>query len=217
MPRTTITRRQFSQGVLAAGVATSARSSVASAFPANERIRLGIIGVGNRGDQLIDAFKPQSSAVFGAICDVYKPHLDMAVKKVGGDPFLTADYRRILDRKDIDAVLIATPDHWHALQFIEACQAEKDVYVEKPLSLTIGEASLGIARDPATPAHGTGDRIALWFYVDDVDDAFARWRSAGGDTVAEPADMPWGERVAQVRDPDGNLVNLGLAASASTD
>ena len=91
--------------------------------------------------------------------------------------------------------------------------ADEDDYV----SLTIGETSLGIARDPATPAHGTGDRIALWFYVDDVDDAFARWRSAGGDTVAEPADMPWGERVAQVRDPDGNLVNLGLAASASTD
>lgn len=91
--------------------------------------------------------------------------------------------------------------------------ADEDDYV----SLTIGEASLGIARDPATPGRGAGDRMALWFYVDDVDDAFARWRSAGGDGVAEPAATPWGERVAQVRDPDGNLVNLGLAASASTD
>ncbi|WP_214467692.1 VOC family protein [Microbacterium flavescens] len=90
---------------------------------------------------------------------------------------------------------------------------DEDDYV----SLTIGEASLGIGRDPGVPGRGSGDRIALWFYVDDVDTAFVRWRAAGGDIVAEPADMPWGERVAQVRDPDGNLVNLGLAASASSD
>lgn len=91
--------------------------------------------------------------------------------------------------------------------------ADEDDYV----SLAIGQASLGIGRDPAVPAASTGDRIALWFYVDDVESAFSRWMSAGGDVVAAPADTPWGERVAQVRDPDGNLVNLGAAASVSPD
>lgn len=85
------------------------------------------------------------------------------------------------------------------------------------VSLSVGEASLGIGRDPAAPVAGTGDRVSLWFYVDDVDSAFARWMTAGGDVVQEPADMPWGERAAQVRDPDGNLVNLGAEASASPD
>ena len=63
-------------------------------------------------------------------------------------------------------------------------------------------------RPRAGRADAEGDRVALWFYVDDVDAAFAAGR-AGGEIVQAPADMPWGERVAQVRDPDGNLVNLG--------
>ena len=83
--------------------------------------------------------------------------------------------------------------------------AGQDDYV----ALTLGEASLGIGRDPAAPGSGSSDRIALWFYVDDVDAAYSRWREVGGDMVQDPQDMPWGERVAQVRDPDGNLVNLG--------
>ena len=89
--------------------------------------------------------------------------------------------------------------------------ADEDDYV----SLAIGEASLGIGRDPTAPEADAGDRVALWFYVDDVDDAFRRWMIAGGLGLEDPADMPWGERVARVRDPDGNLVNLGAAASAS--
>jgi uncharacterized glyoxalase superfamily protein PhnB len=77
------------------------------------------------------------------------------------------------------------------------------------VSLTLGEASLGIGRDPQTPDAAPGDHIALWVYVDDVDATFARWTRAGGSTVQAPQDAPWGERVAQVRDPDGNLVNVG--------
>lgn len=88
---------------------------------------------------------------------------------------------------------------------------DQDDYV----SLAVGPASLGIGRDPqAAPA---GDRIALWFSVDDLDAVHARWTMAGGTSVQDPADMPWGERVAQVRDPDGNLVNLGVGASISPD
>ncbi|WP_019181398.1 VOC family protein [Microbacterium yannicii] len=99
------------------------------------------------------------------------------------------------------------------------------------VSLQIGEVSLGIGRDPdALPSAPTrpdsasgagvgtvGDRIALWFYVDDVDAVFAAWLAAGGRSEQAPADMPWGERVAQVRDPEGTLVNLGAEAPADSD
>jgi predicted dehydrogenase len=74
-----------------------------------------------------------------AVCDVYQPYLDAARKKTDNNADAYGDFRKVLDRKDIDAVVIATPDHWHALQFVAACRAEKDVYCEKPLSLTIGE------------------------------------------------------------------------------
>ncbi|QIG39257.1 hypothetical protein G5T42_06950 [Microbacterium sp. 4R-513] len=87
--------------------------------------------------------------------------------------------------------------------------ADEDDYV----TLKLGEASLGIGRDPGAPV--AGDRVALWFSVDDVDAAFSRWVAVGGSSVSGPADMPWGERAAQVRDPDGNLVNLGAAATTA--
>lgn len=134
-----ITRRRFSTGMVAAGAAAFASKASMGALGANDRVRLGFIGLGNRGDQLLTAFQAHKDAQFVALCDVYSPYIDFARKKVGGDPFTTKDYRHVLDRKDVDAVVIATPDHWHALQFIHACAAGKDVYVEKPVSLTIGE------------------------------------------------------------------------------
>ena len=137
----TLSRRRFSSGLLAAG-ATAMAPRPGRAAGANERVRLGMIGLGNRGDQLIDAFAPHPDAEFAALCDVYAPYVDFARQKVGGRPFTTGDYRAVLDRKDIDAVVIATPDHWHALQFVEACQAGKDVYVEKPVSLVVREGRL---------------------------------------------------------------------------
>jgi predicted enzyme related to lactoylglutathione lyase len=79
------------------------------------------------------------------------------------------------------------------------------------VSVTVGEASLGIGRVPDAPTGG--DRVALWFYVDDVDTTWEAWVGAGGSPVREPTDMPWGERVAQGRDPDGNLVNLGAESA----
>ena len=98
-----------------------------------------MIGLGNRGDQLLDAFLPHADAQIVALCDLYEPYVAAAQKKVGGKATLYTDYRKLLENKDIDAVVIATPDHWHALQCVAACRAGKDVYVEKPLSLTIAE------------------------------------------------------------------------------
>jgi predicted dehydrogenase len=130
------TRRTFAK---TAAVAALSAASYARAVGANDRIRVGFIGVGNRGDQLLDSFLPHKDCEVVALCDVYEPYLPAANKKAGGSAKLLKDYRELLGQKDVDAVVIATPDHWHALQFVDACRAGKDVYVEKPLSLTIGE------------------------------------------------------------------------------
>src|SRR5206468_6473227 len=74
-----------------------------------------------------------------AVCDLREDYMDFAVKKSHATPRKHKEYRRLLEDKDVDAVVIATPDHWHALMFIDACEAGKDVYVEKPLSLTVVE------------------------------------------------------------------------------
>lgn len=135
---TPIDRRDFAKTLAVAG---SLAALPASARPlgANDRVRLGFVGVGNRGDQLLDAFLTHADCEAVAFCDVYEPYLEPANKKAGGKAKLFHDYRKLLADPAIDAVVIATPDHWHALQFVDACKAEKDVYVEKPLSLTIGE------------------------------------------------------------------------------
>ena len=117
---------------------------------ANDRIRLAFIGVANRGGQLIDAFSQHADMQIVALCDVNKQTLASAKEKVGGNVETEADFRRLLDRKDIDAVVIATPDHWHAIQAVSACDAGKDVYVEKPLSITIHEGRRWSQRRGAT-------------------------------------------------------------------
>lgn len=132
-----VNRRQF---LTASAAATMALPYFvpSSAFGANDRIRTGQIGVGGRGMGHLDEFFGQVVAV----CDVDKGHLSEAVqylKKKGRQVDAYGDYRRMLDRKDLDAVVIATPDHWHALPTIDACSAGKDVFVEKPLSLTVAE------------------------------------------------------------------------------
>jgi predicted dehydrogenase len=132
------TRRSFNTA--AAGTLTALSAASASrVLGAGERIRLGCIGVGNRGDQLLDAFLPHTDCEVAAICDVYDPYLPAAQIKAGGKAETYHDFRKLLDRNDVDAVVIATPDHWHALQFVAACRAGKDVYCEKPLSLTVAE------------------------------------------------------------------------------
>jgi predicted dehydrogenase len=105
---------------------------------ANERPRAGIIGAGGRGRYLIGQFKEVGAEV-GAVCDVYEPNLEAGLKEAttGAKPF--RDYRRLLEDKSLDVVIVATPDHWHARMTIDAVEAGKDVYVEKPLAHTIDE------------------------------------------------------------------------------
>jgi predicted dehydrogenase len=132
-----LTRRDFAKGVAVAGAGTAL--GALRVLGANDRIRVGFIGLGNRGDQVLEGFLKQPDAEVVAICDLYQPYLDFAGKKVGNNPRQFKDYRKVLDLKDIDAVVIATPDHWHAIQTIQAFQAGKDVYAEKPLSLCVAE------------------------------------------------------------------------------
>ena len=110
---------------------------------ANRRIRVGLIGCGGMGTgDLRQSLRLGAQVV--ALCDVDDTQSARVKELVGRDfsqtpELVTRDLRRVLDRRDIDAVIVGTPDHWHALATVMACQAGKDVYVEKPLSLTIGE------------------------------------------------------------------------------
>ncbi len=106
---------------------------------ANDRIHMGFIGLGNRGDQVHDAFLEHGDSVTTAVCDLRDDYMDFAVKKSRATPTKYTDYHKLLESKEVDAVAIAAPDHWHALMMIDACNAGKDVYVEKPLSLTVWE------------------------------------------------------------------------------
>jgi predicted dehydrogenase len=134
---TTLTRRQFGKSAAAAWLGTAISAS--RVLGANDRIRVGFIGLGNRGDQVLDAFLAHKDVEIAAVCDIHQPYVDFGARKAGGQPQRFKDYRGLLEMKDIDAVAINTPDHWHALQMIHACEAGKDVYVEKPLSLVVAE------------------------------------------------------------------------------
>lgn len=135
-------RRKFiansTRGLLGAGMALSA-AGWNSVLGANDRVRLGVIGTGSRGQGVMGAFQKQPEVDVVSLCDCYDKHLNQALEKAGGKAKTYADYRALLDSKEVDAVLIATPDHWHARMGIDACQAGKDVYIEKPLTYTIEE------------------------------------------------------------------------------
>jgi predicted dehydrogenase len=128
------TRRDFARS---AGLATAL--SYSRIFGANDRVRMGYIGLGNRGDQVHDAFLEHGDQQTVAVCDLRDDYMDFAIKKSRANPKKYHEYKKVLEDKDVDAVVVATPDHWHALMFVDACHAGKDVYVEKPLSLTVAE------------------------------------------------------------------------------
>jgi predicted dehydrogenase len=133
------------------------------------KIRVGFIGIGNRGSQLMNLFMQNPDCEVAALCDVYEPYTSRKreqvnsryLKTMGGQipkmgevfqkpPRIYSDYRKLLEDKDIDAVCIATPDHWHALQTIHSIQAGKDVYVEKPLTQTIYEGRKMVEAEAAS-------------------------------------------------------------------
>jgi predicted dehydrogenase len=115
---------------------------------ANDRVVVGLIGCGGRGRYVAELMRQSPGVEYGAAADVYLPNAERAREWAGPKATAYQDFRRLLDRKDIDAIHIATPDHWHAIPTVLACQAGKDVYVEKPLAHNVrqGRAMVNAAR-----------------------------------------------------------------------
>jgi predicted dehydrogenase len=133
----TLQRRDFIKQSIATGITAAASTNI---LGANDRIRVGVIGPGRQGRGVMKTFMRNQDVQIAAVCDVYDPQIELAIKEGELESIQThKDFRRILDDKNIDAVIVASPDHWHALQTVMACQAGKDVYVEKPISVTIDE------------------------------------------------------------------------------
>jgi predicted dehydrogenase len=149
-----VSRRTF-LGSVAGGAALSvfARPTLSgrqqtgqmSAGP-NDQIVLGMIGVGRQGTSRLREFLKQPDTRIAAICDVDRDHLDRAVAEVdkirGQKPKAFGDFRRLLDDREINAVVVVTPDHWHAIPTVRAFEAGKDVFVEKPLSYSVAEGRM---------------------------------------------------------------------------
>ncbi|MBI3679047.1 MAG: Gfo/Idh/MocA family oxidoreductase [Acidobacteria bacterium] len=137
----TYERREFmtSAGLAAAALAAAGHTPSARGYPANETVNIACIGPGGRGQQLLHVLKKMPAVRVAAVCDIWDVHLQMGKELADPKAFVTKNYRAILDRKDIDGVLITTPNHWHVPMTIDACAAGKDVYVEKPLTLDLSE------------------------------------------------------------------------------
>ena len=122
-----MTRRE---GLKAAALSAASYSKI---LGANDRINLGLIGAGGRGTYVMTLFQKNSEVDVKAVCDVYSTRTDEAITKAAGaKPF--SDHRKLLEVKELDAVLVGTPDHWHCGVAIDALNAGKDVYCEKPLT-----------------------------------------------------------------------------------
>lgn len=147
MPNDPTTRRDFlrTAAALTAGTATpywytSPNAQASEPAAKADRPHIGAVGVGNQGSTIL-----QEAAAFGnvvAVCDVDRLYAERAKAAYGGKPDIYGDYRELLQRSDIDVIINGTPDHWHTAVNIAACKAGKDVYTEKPLTLTIDEGKI---------------------------------------------------------------------------
>lgn len=149
---------------LAPGVWASATGElITRQASANDKITLGLIGCGGMGASNMRSLMGFNEIEVAAICDVDEGRIgkDMedVEKKYGKKPDFYRDYREMLDRKDIDAVIIGSPDHWHALQLIHACEAGKDIYCEKPISHNITESKAMVA---AKHKYGRVVQVGTW-------------------------------------------------------
>ncbi|MFN0124568.1 MAG: Gfo/Idh/MocA family oxidoreductase, partial [Blastocatellia bacterium] len=130
-------RRDFIRSAGAASLLTAA--SYGRILGANDRVRVGFIGIGLIGKRHLLDFMAQPDVEIAGIAETYEPRLREGIETAGGKPKGYKDFRRMYDEKNIDAICVSTPDHWHALQSILAFAAGKDVYVEKPLTHALAE------------------------------------------------------------------------------
>ncbi len=120
-------------------------SETTRGYSANDTLQIGLIGVGGRCRHLVKSFPALPNVKITAVCDVWETNLDAGKQLADPRAFTTKQHEELLARKDVDAVLIATPDHWHVPLTIAACKAGKDVYVEKPLTHKLSEGAAVIA------------------------------------------------------------------------
>ena len=192
----------------AGSMAASTAASAARTLGANDRIRVGLIGCGGMGRGDLRDMLQVKNVQCVALCDVDKSQTEKTRAEIT-DPaeqkieLFTQDFRQVIDRNDIDAVIVATPDHWHAVPTIMACQAGKDVYCEKPLSLSIpeGRVMLDVARKHDRVVQmGTHQRSAK-HYTDAVE--YVKSGKLGKIRVVRAwAYLDWKGRLPKV--PDGN-------------
>jgi predicted dehydrogenase len=134
------TRRAFLRDSAVAGAAMAACGlAPAGVLGANDRIRLGVLGAGGRARGVLRHFLKVPGVECVAVCDVFQPSAEEALEIAGANARSTTDYRRVLDRQDVDAVLIGSPDHWHRDMLVDSVRAGKDVFLEKPIMHTIEE------------------------------------------------------------------------------
>jgi len=160
-------RREFLKNTTTAAVGLSLVAAIPitmnACVGANDKLRCGVIGVNGMGFSDLSAFLRQKNTQCVAMCDVDANVLAKRAaeteKMQGFKPKLYGDYRKLLENKDVDVVIIGTPDHWHCLPMIEACQAGKDVYCEKPLGNTIEEINL---MERAANKYKTVVQVGMW-------------------------------------------------------
>lgn len=130
-------RRTVLRTVAGAGLASAA--SLERVLGANDRVRVGLVGNGLIGKRHLLDFKAQPDVEIAAVCELSDERLEQAASAAGNSPARYKDFRKLIERQDLDAVVVSVPDHWHALMTILACAASKDVYVEKPLTHVVRE------------------------------------------------------------------------------
>lgn len=140
-PRHPLSRRSF---LKASAAAAAFGVPSVQALGANENIQVGLIGCGGRCHHLVQSLVKIPNVRIAAVCDVWEVNLAHGQEWAKGKAFATKAYKDVLDRKDIDAVLVATPDHWHVPITVDACNAGKDVYVEKPLTHDLSEGKRAV-------------------------------------------------------------------------
>ncbi|HPT31066.1 MAG TPA: Gfo/Idh/MocA family oxidoreductase [Prolixibacteraceae bacterium] len=168
-------RRTFikNAALVTAGLTAFPTILKAGGVSANDKITVGLIGCKGQGWSNLKAFLGQPGVVCAALCDVDQNVLSQRaadVEKLAGyKPRLYGDFRKLLEQKDIDAVIVATPDHWHCLPMVYACEAGKDVYCEKPLGNTIQECNIMVK---ATQRYNRVVQVGQWQRSD------PHWKSA---------------------------------------
>jgi predicted dehydrogenase len=168
----TSTRREFIQkaatitviGFAAPHVALGASSKPVRKTSPNSRIHLGIIGCGGMGRANLGACAREADVVVTAACDVQEARMEATVESFKSTCKGYADYRELLQQPDLDAVIIATPPHWHCLQAVAACEAGKDIYLQKPMTLHLGES---LAVRNAVKKHDVISQIGTQIHASD--------------------------------------------------